>query len=80
MIPYKTLGFPGDSVVKNLPANVGDVRDTGLIPGSGRSPRVGNGNTLQYYLPGRFHGQRSLMGYCPWGPWGPWGPKESDTT
>ena len=33
--------------VKNLPANAGDVRDMGVIPGSGRSPRVGNGNPLQ---------------------------------
>ena len=31
-------------VVKNLPANVGDIRDTGSIPGSGRSPKGGNGN------------------------------------
>ena len=42
------LGFPGAPVVKNLPANAGDVRDTGLIPGSGRSPRGGHGNPLQY--------------------------------
>ena len=35
-------------VVKNLPANVGDARDTGSIPGSGRSPGVVNGNKLQY--------------------------------
>ena len=35
-------------MVKNPPANAGDVRDTGLIPGSGRSPRGGNGNLLQY--------------------------------
>ena len=35
-------------VVKNLPANAGDIRDTGLIPGSGRSPGEGNGNILQY--------------------------------
>ena len=34
-------------VVKNLPANAGDVRDAGSIPGSGRSPREGNGNPLQ---------------------------------
>ena len=34
--------------VKNPPANVGDVRDTGWIPGSGRSPGKGNGNLLQY--------------------------------
>ena len=31
-------GFPGDRVVKNLPANVGDARDVGSTPGSGRSP------------------------------------------
>ena len=35
-------------VVKNLPANAGDIRDEGLIPGLGRSPGVGNGNPLQY--------------------------------
>ena len=38
-------GFPGSSVVKNLPADAGY---TGLIPGSGRSPGEGNGNPLQY--------------------------------
>ena len=35
-------------VLKNLPANAGDIRDVGLIPGSGRSPGVRNGNMLQY--------------------------------
>ena len=35
-------------VVKNLPTNAGNIRDTGSIPRSGRSPRVGNGNPLQY--------------------------------
>ena len=35
-------------VVKNLPACAGDVRDTGLIPGSGRPPGGGYGNLLQY--------------------------------
>ena len=34
-------------VVKNPPANAGDIRDTGLIPGSGRSPTGENGNSLQ---------------------------------
>ena len=33
--------LPGDTVVKNLPANAGGARDVGLIPGSGRSPGVG---------------------------------------
>ena len=35
-------------MVKNLPASTGDIRDSGSIPGSGRSPREGNGNPLQY--------------------------------
>ena len=39
------VGFPGGSVVMNLPANAGDV---GSIPGSGRSPGEGDGNPLQY--------------------------------
>ena len=41
-------GFPGSIVLKNPPANAEDARDTGLIPGLGRSPGVGNGNPLQY--------------------------------
>ena len=43
---YK-MGFPGDAVVKNLPANAGDTRNSGSIPGPGRSPGEGNGNPLQ---------------------------------
>jgi len=39
------VGFPGGSVVKNIPANAGD---TSSIPGSGRSLGEGNGNPLQY--------------------------------
>ena len=39
------MGFPGDSLVKNLPANAGDM---GLIPGLERSPGEENGNPLQY--------------------------------
>ena len=35
-------------VVKNLPASAGDIRDVGSIPRSGRSPREGHGNPLQY--------------------------------
>ena len=35
-------------VVKNVPASAGDIRDTGSIPGSGRSPGGGHGNPLQY--------------------------------
>ena len=42
---YEQWGFPGGSVVKNLPANAGDV---GSIPGLGRSPGEENSNPLQY--------------------------------
>ena len=35
-------------MVKNLPTNAGDIRDTGLIPGLGRSTEGGNGNPLLY--------------------------------
>ena len=42
------MGFPGGTVAKNLPIKAGDVKDMGLIPGSGRSPGEGNGNPLQY--------------------------------
>ena len=42
------LNFPSGSLIKNLPASAGDTRDEGSIPGSGRSPGVGNGNQLQY--------------------------------
>ena len=43
-----TYHFPGGASGKNLPANTGDVRDAGSIPGSGRSPGEGNGNLPQY--------------------------------
>ena len=42
------MGFPGGSVIKNLPANAGDTRDVSSIPGLGRSPGEGNVNPLQY--------------------------------
>ena len=58
-------------VVKNLPAN---VRDLGSVPGWGRSPGGGNGNPLQYACLESPHGQRSLVGYSPWGG------RESDTS
>ena len=41
------LAFQVVLVVKNLPANAGDVRDTGSIPGLGRFPAGGHGNPLQ---------------------------------
>ena len=48
--------------------------DLGSIPGLGRSPGEGNGNSLQYSCLEKSHGQRSLAGYRPWGC------KESDMT
>ena len=52
-------------VVKNLPTNSGDVRDTGLIPGSGRFPWKRKWQPTPVFLPGESHGQRSLAGYGP---------------
>ena len=60
-------------VVKNPSASAGDIRDVGSIPVSGRSPGGGRGKPLQYSLPKKSNGQRSLVGYSPWGR------KESDT-
>ena len=51
-------------MAKNLPVNAGD---TGSIPGSERSPGEGNGNPWHYSCLGKSHGQRSLVGYSPWG-------------
>ena len=45
-------------VVKNPPANAGDIRDSGSIPELGRSSGKGNGHPLQYSLQGKSHGQR----------------------
>ena len=42
------MGFPGGTVIKNLPANAGHLRDVGSIPGLERSPGGGHGNPLQY--------------------------------
>ena len=61
------LNHRASPVVLNPPANAGDARGMGSIPGSGRFSGEGNGN-LQYFLPGKFHGQSSLEGYRPWGP------------
>ena len=62
-------------VVKNLPDNVGDTREMGLIPEMGRSPTGGNGKPPQYCcLKNSMDRERSLAGYSPWGG------KESDTT
>ena len=65
------LGFPGDSDGKEFTCS---VRHLGSFPGLGRSPGEGHGNPLQYSCLENPHGQRSLVGYSPWGR------KELDTT
>ena len=66
-----SIAFPRGSDGKVSAYNVGDL---GLIPGSGRSPGERNGNPLQYSCLEKSHGQRSPVGYSPWGC------KESDMT
>ena len=57
------LGLPMWQIGKESSSNAGDL---GLIPGLGKSPGEGNDNPLTpVFLPGEFHGQRSLMGYSP---------------
>ena len=68
---FTTQCFPRGSAVKEMPAN---AQHAGLIPGSGRPPGEGHGNPLQYSGLENPHGQRSLVGYSPWGR------KELDTT
>ena len=64
------MGFPGVSDGKESACSAGDL---GSIPGSGRSPAEEKQPTL-VFLPGEFHGQRSLADCSPWGL------KESDMT
>ena len=68
------LSFPAGAVVKNLPASVGDSRDTILIPVLGKIPWKRQWQPTPVFLPREFHGQRTLACYSPWGC------KESDTT
>ena len=58
------MGFPGGSDSKESAGNAGDP---GLIPGLGRSPGGGHGSPLQCSCLENPHGQRSLVGCCPWG-------------
>ena len=67
---YVRWGFPGGLVVKNLLAKAGGTRDVVSIPGSGRSPGVGKGNSPQYFC----LENSNLAGYHPWSH------KESDMT
>ena len=64
-------GFPWSSAGKESSCNAGDI---GSVPRLGRSPGAGHHNPLPYSYLENLYGQRSLVGYSPWG----W--KESDTT
>ena len=64
-------GFPGGSVVKNLPASAGEGQ---FDPRVGKIPWRRRWQPTPVSLPGEVHGQRSLAGYSPWGH------KESNTT
>ena len=64
-----TLGFPGGTVVKNLPVNAGDARDVGSIPESGRSAGLEmaiHSGILAWKIPWTEE-PGSLVGYSPWG-------------
>ena len=65
------LGFPGGSDGTESACNAGDQ---GSIPGLGKIPWRREWLPTPVFLPGEFHGERSLVGYSPWGC------KESDTT
>ena len=54
-------------MVKNPPASGGEARDTGSIPGLGRSSGWRKWQPTAVFLPGKFHGQRGLEGYSPKG-------------
>ena len=58
------MGVPGVSDGKESVCSAGDL---GSIPGLGRSAGGGHGNPLQYSCLENPHGQRSLLGYSPWG-------------
>ena len=54
-------------MVKNSPANAGDARDTGFNPWFGKIPWRRKLQPSPAFLPGKFHGQRRLVGYSPGG-------------
>ena len=63
------MGFPVTQQFssKESACNAGEVGDLGLIPQLGRSPGGGHGNPLQYSCLENPYGERSLVGYSPWG-------------
>ena len=59
-------GFPGGSVLKNLPAKAGAAGDACSIPESGRFPWSRKWQPIPIFLLRKSHGQRSLVGYSSW--------------
>ena len=72
------MGFPGGTVEKKPPANAGGAKDVGerfrFDPWAGKIPWSRKWRYIPVFFPCKFHGQRHVTGYSPWGP------KESDTT
>ena len=64
VLPASRGCFPGGSSENNLPANVGNIKDAGSIPGQ-EDPLEKGMATHSSILPGESHGQSSLMGYSP---------------
>ena len=60
------MGFPGGSVIRNSLVSAGDARDMCLIPESGRICWRRKWQPALVFLPGKFHGQSSLVGYSLW--------------
>ena len=67
LVVYDKKSFQVALVVKNLPANAGDIRDTGSVPRLGRSPGGGHGKPFQYSCLENLHRQGSLDSYSPYG-------------
>ena len=67
-------GFPGRTVIKNLPANAGDTQRHGFSLWVGKIPWRKKWQSTPEFLPEKFHGERSPADYNPWG----W--RESNTT
>ena len=67
------FNFCWSIVIKNLPANTGDLKDSGFIPRVRKIPWRRTWQPTIVFLPGKSHRQRNLVGYSPWGR------KESDT-
>ena len=61
------IGLPCGLDSKESACSACSAGELGSIPGSRRSPGEGNGYLTPVFLPGKFHGQRSLVDYSPWG-------------